>query len=63
VDNFEMPGPEGLFKLPRTPAGCRHEGGQQDLLSRRTISRQVVGALLVPREASWTHLQVVLQTV
>lgn len=33
------------------------------LLTQDDDSRRVVGALLVPRETSWTHLQVVRQTV
>jgi transposase InsO family protein len=33
------------------------------ILFQHDASRRVVGALLVPRETSWTHLQVVRQTV
>jgi transposase InsO family protein len=62
---FEMPGPGILFQHDAS----RHcwlptLGGQQYLLlTQDDYSRRVVGALLVPRETSWTHLLVVRQTV
>jgi hypothetical protein len=62
---FEMPGPGILFQHDAS----RHcwlpaLGGQQYLLlTQDDYSRRVVGALLVARESSWTHLQVVRQTV
>lgn len=62
---FEMPGPGILFHHEAS----RHcwlpaLGGQPYLLrTQDDYSRRVVGALLVPRETSWTHLQVVRQTV
>jgi hypothetical protein len=60
-----MPGPGILFQHDAS----RHcwlpaLGGQQYLLlTQDDYSRRVVGALLVARESSWTHLQVVRQTV
>jgi transposase InsO family protein len=63
---FEMPGP-GLLDFQHDAS--RHcwlpaLGGQPYLLlTQDDYSRRVVGALLVPCETSWTHLQVVRQTV
>jgi hypothetical protein len=58
------PAPASSFNLlPRATAGGRRWGGQHYLLlTQDDYSRRVVGALLVPRETSWTHLHVVRQT-
>jgi hypothetical protein len=62
---FEMPRPGILFQHDASRHGWLPAlGGQQYLLlTQDDYSRRVVGALLVPRETSWTPLRVVQQAV